>query len=535
MKKTFKPTKKQFFFMLTLFLALSLFLSCNNEDLMLESEQVIEEEVVEEEEVPPVQEEPEEPVEEQSDIVLDEVVSTTLKAFPKAEGAGAQATGGRGGVVLHVTTLADGDQKGTLRWALSQTYPRIVVFDVSGTIKLDSYLFIDDRNNNLTVAGQTAPEGGITIEGPTVGFWSMNNVILRYIRFVNTSYFDLGLKGAAFTGSGSNNIILDHCSFRYSVGTSCVAFQDDNDQKDGQGNITVQRSIIGDASTGMLIGAIATNDSRSSLAGDNSVLDNLFINISHRFPNVSGNGRSEIINNVVYNYLHRLTSVFNESKVNIIGNYYKGGATSYAEYGGNFQLGTYINTSSFNSPQAYISDNIIKDNFNDLKPGADNWNNVVLWFEWNKTTSDFNREQFKMDKMPDLGPISIESPEDAYLSVIEDVGVNKTLTEKGSYVFYLDAVDDMYIRDVKNGGRESIDPNSTYSYRDNSDRSQLIYPELPTNSRNSDYDTDGDGMPDIWESAMGLNPMIDDSKEDLDGDGYTNVEEFLNLIDLEKK
>jgi len=348
-----KPTLNFNARMLSLMLIAFLLFSCNNEELFIETDQQT---IVEETDETPEETGGDEDTS-NDDVVLDEVVSTSLKAFPLAEGAGALVSGGRGGKVIHVTTLEDGDQEGTFRWALSQTYPRIVVFDVSGTIVLNDYLFINGENNNLTVAGQTAPFGGITVQGPTVGFWKMNNVILRYIRFVNTTYFDKGQKkGAAFTGSGCNNMIVDHCSFRYTVGTSCVAFQDDNDQTDGQGNITIQNSIIGDSSTGMLIGAVATNDARSVLAGKNSVLNNLFINISHRFPNVSGNGDAEIINNVVYNYLHRLVNVFNESKVNIIGNYYKGGATSYAEYAGNFRLATYLGeSSSFNSPKAYIN------------------------------------------------------------------------------------------------------------------------------------------------------------------------------------
>ncbi len=521
------------------FIFILFFSSCSKEEYFVEQniddtvEQVEEEEeeVLEEDEAENTDPETEEE-NTGGDVILDTNFSSVLKAFPTAEGAGAFTSGGRGGRILHVTTLEDGNFEGTFRWALNQTYPRIVVFDVSGTIILNDYLFLDKSHSNLTIAGQTAPEGGITIQGPTIGFWKMDNVIMRYIRVVNTSYFDKGEKGAAFSGSGCNNLIVDHCSFRYVVGTSCVAFQDDNDQADGQGDITIQRSIIGDATTGMLIGAIATIDSRTRLAGNNSVIDNLFINISHRFPNVSGNGKSEIINNVIYNYLHRLTSVFNESKVNIIGNYYKGGATSYANYGGNFQLATYLDGSSFNSPKAYINNNAIKDDFHNINGGDDNWNNVVWWHQWDKTSKDFNREDFEMDKMADLGPLSIVSPEESFASVTNNVGANKTLEANGVKNNYLDEVDSMYLRDVTNGGRESIDPSSSYAYRDTTNRSQLIYPEIPAKERDEAYDTDKDGMPNLWEEAMGLDPNSDDSGLDKDGDGYTNIEEFINLIDL---
>lgn len=469
-----------------------------------------------------------------SDYVLDQVVSSELRAFPMAEGAGAYATGGRGGKVLHVNTLDDGDYEGTFRWALNQDYPRIIVFDISGTIKLNDYLFLYSNNNNLTIAGQTAPKGGITVEGPTIGFWKMNNVIIRYIRFVNTSYFDKGVKGASFSGSGCNNLILDHCSFRYSVGTSCVSFQDDADKIDGQGNITIQRSILGDSTTGMLVGSVANDDDRVVLAGSNSVIDNLFINISHRFPNVSGNAKVEVINNVVYNYLHRLSSLFNESRTNIIGNYYKAGATSNANYGANFQLGTYLGAESiYNLPKAFIFNNIIKDKYKKLQVGDDNWDNVVLWYEWNKTTPTYNINEYKLtNKQEDLGPLTIESPEEGYKFVITNVGANVTLKANGSIEFFLDDVDSLYIDDVTNDGRKSIDEKSDYSYIDNTDRSQLLYPDLISYTRSDNYDTDRDGIPDVWERAMKYKVGEDDSSLDADGDGYTNIEEYLNLVDL---
>ena len=469
-------------------------------------------------------------IEEENDIVIDNEISTEIKAFPSAVGAGAFASGGRGGKVLHVTTLEDGNYEGTLRWALTREFPRIVVFDISGNIKLKTGITLYKENNNLTIAGQTAPYGGITIEAPTIGFYKMNNVIVRYIRFVNTDWLINGVSHSVFTASGTNNIIVDHCSFRYSVRSSGVSFQDDNDQTDGQGQVTIQKSIVGDCYTGMLVGANAVSDQRIVLAGTNSVVKNLFVNVSHRFPNVSGNATVEVVNNVVYNYNARLTNLFNESRTNIIGNYYKKGKTSYTNYGARFKIGDYLTGISYTDPLIYIDGNIVNDDWLPLSVGDDNWKNVVLWEE------PSSRNQPAPNKYRAETPFTISSDqfeilnaEDAYTLVINDVGANRFAFGDGRYGFYLDEVDKSYIDDVRNDTGLTL--NKDGNYIDKTDVSSLKYPIIPVNIRSEDYDKDRDGMPDEWEIFNGFNDKFDDSKEDLDGDGYTNIEEYLNLVD----
>ncbi len=155
-------------------------------------------------------------------------------AFPGAEGFGRYVTGGRGGTVYHVTNLNDSGE-GSLRWALGQKGAKIIVFDVSGTIHLNSALNI---TGNTTVAGQTAPGDGICIADYPVGVKG-NNVIVRYMRFRlgNKHVLKDGADGwDALGGMDQERIMIDHCSVSWSI-DECCSFL-------GNKNTTLQWSIV---------------------------------------------------------------------------------------------------------------------------------------------------------------------------------------------------------------------------------------------------------------------------------------------------
>jgi pectate lyase len=171
-------------------------------------------------------------------------------AFPGAYGFGANATGGRGGSVYHVTNLNDSGP-GSFRDAVS-TGNRIVIFDVGGYIVLKSAVSV---SSNLTIAGQTAPGGGIGIMAGEVSLSGKTNIILRNVR-IRQGNQDPQTGKSALNMGAATNIILDHCSFEYGQWDSVDAV--------GTVNFTVQNSIIADP-IGQQFGAhVETGPSQSA-------------------------------------------------------------------------------------------------------------------------------------------------------------------------------------------------------------------------------------------------------------------------------
>ncbi len=440
-----------------------------------------------------------------------------LKAFPSAYGAGAYTTGGRGGVIVHVTNLNDSGS-GSLREALKMTVPRIIVFDVSGVINLNSMIYLNASNSNVTIAGQTAPEGGITIDGNRLYFDGVDNVICRFIRF--RGGVDAG--NDPFSAVGNiTNYIFDHCSFSFDGDET--GDWSNNDPGDFIDNITIQRCIFGEGSKGVLFGSTSP-----ATAGDLSFNHNLFYNITHRTPNSYGygpNARVEIINNVVWTIGWRLIRANGDQKLNHIGNYY--------DFGTNPIQDTKLNLFAWESnimPEIYTSGNkIVAQNTGSpltYSVSEMNTDNTKMWKFFldaggYEAGDQLPSNYFTDTQHPLLGAATpIFSADEAFNNVLADVGCNKRLNADGTVSSNVDELDLTWLSMVNQGLYIPRVSSSNYNV-----------PSIAPNYRPSDYDTDRDGMPDVWELATFGN-LDRDGLGDFDGDGYTDIEEFLNLVDI---
>ena len=194
-------------------------------------------------------------------------------------GFGANATGGRGGDVVHVTNLEDAGP-GSLRDAVSKPN-RTVVFDVGGTITVTKQIAFE---SNLTVAGQTAP-GGIAIFGAGISLSGQSNIIVRYLTARCGSAAGRSSKSLNITGG--SNIIVDHLTLGW-------ASWDNGGITGKSTDITVQNCLIHEAIKVQNFGMIIDGVRRTS------ILRNLWIN--NRARNPKGKGDLQFINNVVYNW-----------------------------------------------------------------------------------------------------------------------------------------------------------------------------------------------------------------------------------------
>ena len=460
-------------------------------------------------------------------------------AFPGAEGHGRYVTGGRASdgttKVYHVTTLEDntsGNIPNSLRWALKQSGPRTIVFDVSGIIELKADLTI---NANTTIAGQTAPAPGITLRYYTVRP-NGNNIIMRYIRIRRGEEKDVNEGADATWARNFKGLILDHCSFSWSI-DEVASYYDNRD-------FTMQWCSVAEALNNAGHGKGAHGYGGIWGGKQASFHHNLIAHVNNRAPRLNGarygwDGydktkyintidaeRVDLRNCVMYNWGNGNGAYAGQGGYhNIVNNYYKAGPSTKNKTRV-FQCGHTNNDKDDNGKKIdpkgthiyghfYINGNYVTAA---SSPANYDWNGVII-DDGNTTIKD----TIKLTEPVITGDITTHTAQVAYEKVLANVGAS----------LYRDAVDTRHVEEAKNG-------TATYKGSVSGAQGQLdkvsdqgTY-ELESTSRPEGFDTDGDGIPDEWETANGLNPndKSDGNAKTIDTTKgwYTNLEVYLNSL-----
>lgn len=403
-------------------------------------------------------------------------------AFPGAQGWGRWAKGARASsapTVYHVTNLNDSG-KGSLRDAVSASN-RIVVFDVSGVIRIQSRISFA---SNLYIAGQTAPGEGITVYGDGVSFSSASNIICRYLR-VRMGHGGSSGKDCAGVSNGTN-MIFDHCSFSWGLDET---FSINPDGKGDLHSITIQNCIVGQG--------LMTHSAGGLIQADSITLyRNLYCDNSTRNNKVKG--RNQFANNIVYNWKN--------------GAYIMGGDSEGKSYV-NIESNMFINGPS-GGGEAFTGANA---DFHCY--GRDNWqdsntNGVLDPHE--VTNYSASTRESKPYPYPQLELYPGKSL------------IEMNLPSVGASLPYRDQSDCYMVDEVLSFGTDgALITYETALPIGAPDTWQWWSGEKRT-------DTDGDGMPDDWETANGTNPTTNDACRKA-ANGYLNIENYINSITVEDR
>lgn len=422
-------------------------------------------------------------------------------AFPGAEGYGASAKGGRGGKVYVVSNLNDAGP-GSLRACVEAAGPRTCVFRVAGTIVLGSWL--DVEHPYLTIAGQTAPGGGITLRAADPSSKAhlrvrTHDVIVRYLRSRPGTRME---NGRALTVANDrsgpdavHDVIVDHVSLSWSADEIFLTWYETRD-------VTVQWSILAESlpETGGTVGLKGPNIG-SDGGGRVSLHHNLIAHHVQRYPKMNPSaGPVDLVNNAMYNmgsWGHAI--VQGGARVNFVNNYVKPGPNTTIE--------TFVLESDVAGGGYYRSGNVI---------------------ETGRITR-FAPDDARSSTRYPAPPVTTTPARQAFGDVLAGAGAIHGLDCDGTWFSRPDPVDARIVRSVREGTRgHAVPAQRTFMERGYITSPSDVggWPELDAGRPCADGDEDG--MPDVWERAHGLDPELDDSAGDADGDGYTNLEEYLN-------
>ncbi len=466
-----------------------------------------------------------------------------IPAFPGAWGGGMYSFGGRGGKIIVVTNLNDSGP-GSFRDACEKGGPRTVVFNVAGLLRIKAPISI--RAPYITIAGNTAPGDGICIAGNTVEL-NTHDIIVRHMRF-RRGKTDAADRDDSFGGNPVGNLIIDHVSASWSLDENISMYRHMY-QPPGGGpalklptvNVTIQNSISSESLN------IFHHSFGSTIGGLNSTfMRNLWACNTGRNPSVGMYGDFTFVNNVLFNYRHRTVDGGDHmSLYNIINNYFKPGpGTPDSDVA--FRLlkpeSERSKTAIDHFGKAYVSGNVVEGHD---KVTKDNWDGGVQ--------PDVKSEPLKAA----LAKIRVDEPfKHAPLDIVPaPAAYEYVLANAGATLPRRDPVDERIIKEVRTGvvpfmqiAKGSQEKAQFYGYAQKwtDELADMVTKGYVTDPSEvggwPDYkgtpyqDTDGDGMPDEWEKSHGLNPKDpSDANGDLNGDGYTNIEKFINGLDPRAK
>lgn len=438
-------------------------------------------------------------------------------AFPGAEGFGKYTTGGRGGKVIKVTNLNDSGP-GSLRDAVSKKYPRVIVFEVDGTIHLTSKLNIQ---SNVTIAGQSAPGEGVCIADQSVQL-AGDNIIIRYLRF---RLGDKYQRGEMVDGNGSDDalggnkrkqIIIDHCSLSWSNDEVFSIYNGDS--------TTLQWNLI----------AEPLNYSYHFEKGDTdfekhgyggiwggkhlSAHHNMFAHCVSRNPRFNGNrfgSDQELVdfsNNLIYNWEHNSVYGGELGHYNMVNNYYKPGPNTRVSV--NKRIVNPSRDETRGLGIFYVAGNWVDGNEAVSK-------NNQLGIEFDNKIAEVEKKAAIANVPFEVMILPIQSAKEAYNAILNLVGAS----------FRRDSLDQRLIQDVILSKGKIIDVQGGFEHGTAFEKTLQAWPNLKSGNRL--LDGDQDGMPDNWEKIKGLNPLVSNAEGyDLLKE-YTNIEVYLNSLLLQ--
>ena len=490
-------------------------------------------------------------------LLITLVIQAQAPAFPGAEGHGRYATGGRGGKIIHVTNLNDSGT-GSFRQAVSGSEKKIVVFDVGGVIALRSNVNI---GANTTIEGQTAPAPGITLRYYTVNP-AGNNIIMRFIRLRRGQEKDVNDGADASTARHYTNLMLDHCSFSWSI-DEVASFYDNN-------NFTMQWCTIGESLNNAGHGKGAHGYGGIWGGKLASFHHNLILHVNNRSPRFNGARYNwegftsntkyseyqwqnavqaenvDFRNCVVYNCGNGCYGGPGGGYINMVNNYFKSGPAATTNRLTTVTVGANANSEGYPiywtmTSRYYLSGNQIDDIAN-AGWSYMSYDSGTYTINGQRCSTDPNHyygenvTYYKNSAGKDCVPIKLEEP-----APMGDVTTHSAIKAYEKVLGYAgaslnqDDVDSRYVYETENAtalysGSITGKPGRIDVVADVNGYTESNF---GTGQRASSFDTDKDGIPDAWELENDLNPnnAADASLYTIDpAKYYTNIEVYCNSL-----